>query len=118
MNQHLSPPIQQRYMMQNAAAASSMIPAPAHMGLLPTSQSQVHLSTHPLPAHLPAFLHQGSAPQFAVTAGHAAYLTHAGMIGGLQPSAAAAAAAAAASSNMNRSNTQAAFHTYIYPGYD
>jgi len=105
MASHLSPPLQQRYLLPSAAG---MLPAPAHMGFLPTSQSQLHIPTHPLPAHLPAFLQQGATP-FTMNASHAAYLTH-GMIGGL-PTAASLAAA--------RSTHQAAFPGYIYPtGYD
>ena len=102
-----SPPLQQRYMLPNT---TGMVPAPAHIGFIPTTQSQVHLSTHPLPAHLPAFLQQGTAAQFTVNPSHAAYLTQAGMIGGL-PAATAGLAA-------SRTNRQPGFPGYLYPGFE
>lgn len=91
---------------------TGMVPAPAHIGFIPTTQSQVHLSTHPLPAHLPpAFLQQGAAAQFTVNPSHAAYLTQASIIGGLP-----AAAGGLATSRVAR---QPGFPAgYLYAGYD
>ena len=111
-HQHRSPPIQQqqqRYLIPNA---SGMLPAPAHMGFLPTSQSQMHLSAHPLPAHLPTFLQQGTAP-FTVAPNQATYLNHTAMIGGLPAASATANMAAVA-----RTTRQPAFPSYIYPSYE
>jgi len=92
-----------RYMIPNT---SGILPAPAHIGFIPTSQS--HVPTHPLPAHLPAFLQQGTA-SFAVSPAHTAYLTQAGMLGGI-PSAAGLAS--------SRSNRQPAFPAYLFSSYD
>lgn len=111
---HHSPPtVQQRYLIPNTPG---MVPAPAHIGFIPTTQSQVHLSAHPLPAHLPAFLQQqgtaaAAAAQFTVTPSHATYLTQAGMMGAL-PAAAAAGLAA------SRAGRQQGFPGYLYPGYE
>lgn len=107
--QHHSPPLQQRYLLPNA---TSMLPAPAHMGFLPTSQSQVPLSAHPLPAHLPTFLQQGTVP-FTVAPSQATYLTHTAMIGGLPAATASATANMAAVAA--RSARQPAFPSYVYP---
>lgn len=92
-----------------------MVPAPAHLGIIPTSH-QSHISAHPLPAHLPAaFLQQGAAAaaaaQFAaINPSHATYLSQAGMLGNL-PSAAAALGS-------SRPNRQATFPSYLYNTYD
>lgn len=109
--QHLSPPLQPRYVLPNP---SGILPAPAHMGFLPSSQSQLHLSTHPLPAHLPTFLQQGAA--FTVPPSHAAYLTHASIMGGLPT--AATASAAAPSLGISRTNRQPAFPSYLYSSFE
>lgn len=105
MQQHSPPNVQARYLIPNT---SGMVPAPAHLGFIPTSQS--HVSAHPLPAHMPTFLQQGTAP-FAVNTNHA-YLNQTGMIGGL-PTAATAASLAS-----TRPNRQTAFPSYVYPSYD
>lgn len=101
MQRHSPPSLQHRYLIPNT---SGMVPAPAHIGFIPTSQS--HLSTHPLPAHLPAFLQQGGT-QFAVNPNHP-YLTQAGMIGGLSTG----------NLTSSRPKRQTAFPGYIYPSYD
>ncbi|XP_067928349.1 homeodomain-interacting protein kinase 2-like isoform X2 [Watersipora subatra] len=95
---HSPTALQHRYLIPNT---SGMVPAPAHLGFIPTSQS--HVSAHPLPAHLPAFLQQGAA-QFAVNPSHA-YLTP-GVVG------------AATGLPTSRPSRQTTFPSYIYPSYD
>lgn len=97
-----SPPTalqQQRYLIPNTAG---MVPAPAHIGFIPSSQS--HVSAHPLPAHLPTFLQQGATP-FAVNPSQATYLTQAGMIGSISAAARGTA-------------RQPAFPSYLYSSYE